>query len=321
METTQEIEQLFQNCKDKSYIKSNVNELKAYFSPSQNLNALKVALTTNRNFTALKIIEQLNLKVIPYIHINNFTFVSIFWLNRMKVIPDDEFEALCRKFEILNNFDTLYEETEKNFIVLQIEKRRRLLQKRRRTCSTNINIQQYFKPCEEMTFQFILDDIIDIEKYISGFEDFERYVFWTDLRTFEVFPDDASRGIKTHQFKEVKMKLGTCSLRSFSKFHTLDAEVQDKLEELMRAVNKARRAGHKYYMCSYRPLPAALTFCYLFMNNIDLTKIVEIKETSDLHFPAHGRRIVFGRNGNLSYEYLETVMENLRYTFSKNKSV
>ncbi|KAM0680346.1 hypothetical protein GINT2_001402 [Glugoides intestinalis] len=319
METTQEIEQLFQNCKDKSYIKSNVNELKAYFSPSQNLNALKVALTTNRNFTALKIIEQLNLKIIPYIHINKFTFVSIFWLNRMKVIPEDEFEALCRKFEILNNFDVLYEETEKNFILLQIEKRRRLLQKRKRPCNMNIDVHQYFKPCEEMTFAFILDDVIDIEKYISGFEDFTRYVFWTDLKTFEVFPDDFNRRNKIHQFKEVKMKLGTCSLKSFSKFHTLDGAVQDKLEDLMRAVNKARKAGYRYYMCSYRPLPAALTFCYLFMNNIDLTKIVEITGSNDLHFPAHGRRMVFGNGGNLGYAYLETVMENLRYNFNWNR--
>lgn len=332
METTQELDQLFINCRDKNYIKSNMDGLKSFFSTPQSINALKYALTTNRNFTALKIIEQLNLKIIPYIYINKFTFVSIFWLNRMKVIPNDEFEKLSRKFEILKDFDILYEETERNFISLQIEKRRRMHSHSDKTVNTLTPIERhlkearmihkYMKPCSSMSFVFLIDEVVDIEKITSEFADFGKYVFSTDLKTFEEFPDDPEKNMKAFKFRDVKMKLSMSSLRSFSQFSKMDAKQQERIEELMKVINKIRRCGFKYYICSYKALVISLTFCYLFMNNIDLTKIVEISRDLKLpeNFPVLGRKVVVGKNGNVRYEDLDRVSESLRCIFRDTHS-
>ncbi|ELA41304.1 uncharacterized protein VICG_01677 [Vittaforma corneae ATCC 50505] len=279
METTHESEQLFLNCRDKGYIRTNIEHLKSYFSSSQNINALKIALTTNSNFTALKIIEQLNLKVIPYIHINTFTFVSIFWLNRMKVIPDDEFESLVKKFEILKNFDVLFEETEKNFITLQIEKRRRVYMKKHNQfnhfdsahdsilCGKELLansrmpcklLSGLFKFCEMITFIFCLDDLVDFEKYVSWFPDFKDNIFWTELKTFESFQDDPQKNDKIYRFRDIRRRLANCTTRSFSQFFKLETKYQERLEELMAAVNKIRK-------CGFNTIFTATGLCLLFL--------------------------------------------------------
>lgn len=308
MELTQEINQLFLCCRDREYIKTNLNSLKSYFSLPQNISFLRLALTTNKNFTALKIIEKLDLNILPYIHINTFTFVSIFWLHKMGKILDAQFNSLKRKFQVLNNFDDLVEETESNFIQLQIKKNRRL---NKRKCMNAIDINSLFKSCDNMVFIFNLDSLFNLENYIEPFTELRNNVFYTDLKSFEEFPNDVDRIIKQNRFKELKGRLINCSYRNFSNFYSLDLETRAKLEELMSALNKIRRCGFRYYLCSTRSLPSTLTFCYLYINMIDLTKIIEIQPEEELNLPVPGRKVFFGGKGNIGYEFLKQTTNNL----------
>lgn len=308
MEITQEINQLFLCCKDKEFIRTNLDYLKSYFSLPQHFNELKIALTTNKNFSALKIIEKLNLDVMPYIYINSFTFISIYWLHRMGRIDKEQFESLSKKFKVLNNFDYLQEETEKEFITLQMNKRRRINKK---SGSNNIDINSLFKGCENMVFIFDLDSLFDIEKYIESFMSLRNTVFCTELKSFEEFPSEPDRILKQNKFKELKGRLVSCSNRNFSNFFSVDLETRGKLEDLMNALNKIRRCGFKYYLTSTRPLSSTLTFCFLHINMIDLTKIIEIERGVELNLPISGRKVFFGGEGNVKYEFLKQTVSNL----------
>ncbi|MGL4904810.1 MAG: hypothetical protein ACRC34_04870 [Cetobacterium sp.] len=310
MELTQEINQLFLSCRDKEYIKTNLENLKSYFTIPQNINLLKFALTTNKNFIALKIIEKLGLKVLPYIHINSFTFVSLYWLYRMTILPMHEFNQLSRKFQIMKNFDILQEETEKSFIKLQIEKRRRIYNRRVEVKSPGIS-RLVKDSNDSMVFIFYLDDLFDIEKYLGPFLDLKEGMFYTDLKSFEEIPNDPEKAKKQNRFKELKGRLVNCAIRNFSSFFSLDSEMQSKLEELMNALSRVRRCGFRYYLCSRRPLSSIATFSYLFINCIDLTKLVEIKDWKDLNLPVQGKRVIFGGEGNVSYRFLKETMNSL----------
>lgn len=324
MELSQEINQLLLCCKDKQYIKANLDNLKAYFSMPQNINLLKFALTTNKNFTALKIIEKLDLQIVPYIHINSFTFVSVYWLYKMKVVNLDEFESFCKKFRILKNFDFLLEETERKFMQLQIEKRRRILRCNYSGASTVHHITSaMLKQCDTMTFIFYLDDLFNIEKYIESFIDLRNGIFFTDLKSFEEFPNDPERIIKQNRFKELKGRLMNCSIRNFTNFFSLDNAMQGKLEELMNALSRIRRCGFKYYICSRRPLSSIVTFCYLYVNCIDLTKIIEVHPGQELNLPVYGRKVVFINDNveniknNININNMENVGNKIPYEFLK----
>lgn len=328
IDTINDSEQLLQNCKDKNYIKSNLEHLKAHFSSSQNIDTLKQLLTTNNNFTALKIIEQLNLKIMPFIHINTHTFVSIYWLNRMKVLSDEEFEFLLKKFEILKNFDVIYEETEKNYIKLQIEKRRRLHLRGNKANNSVLNVRtlsMYFKVSTNRTFVLCLDDFIDsvdFEKYVNEKTLGEEYggyrinedLFGTTLKTFEKYADDPLKNEKIYRFRDVKLKLANCPFRSFSQFNKLEERVKVRIERMMVMINKIKKCSYRYYIYSYKPLSSILTFCYLYLNNIDLTKIIEIETKEDIDRIVSGKKVIINLQED-SESDLSALMDNLRYLY------
>jgi hypothetical protein len=329
MELTQEMNQLLLCCKDKEYIKNNLETLRVYFSIPNALNLLKLSLTTNKNFTALKIIEKLNIKIMPFIYINSFTYVSLFWLNKMEMLEEkEEFLKIIRKFQILKDFDVLEEETENKFMKLQIEKKRRQFSNKRRKSNIKIDLIQrldnnnsnnsnvnnsnvsFMKP--SLLFIFNLDELFNIEDLIENFSDLKNGLFSTDLKTFEEFPNDPERVLKQNKFKELKGRLINCPIRNFSNFFNLDLQSKLKLEELMDALSKIKKGGFKYYLISERPLSTILTFCYLFINCMDLTKIIEIKSAQDvnsINWPVAGKKISFP--GNIKYKFLRETISNL----------
>lgn len=313
MELTQEMNQLLLCCKDKEYIRTNLENLRAYFSVPQAICLLKFALTTNKHFIALKIIEKLNLKVIPYLHINSFTYISLFWLHKMGLVFKDEFILLSRNFQILKNFDILEEETENSFMRLQMEKRRRKFKKRRNSKEQALAIS-LFKGIDYLnnnyTFVFYLDDLFNIEKQIESFSELRNGLFLTDLNSFEEFPGDIDKTAKQNRFKELKVRLINSPIRNFTNFFVLDSETKNKLEDLMDALSRIKKCGFRYYLCSQRPLSSILTFCYLFINCMDLTKIIETKTGQELDTPFFGKKIVFG-SGNIKYEFLKETVSNL----------
>lgn len=292
----QDTAQLLVNCKEESYIHSNMAAIKTHFTALQNITALKEALSTKNNFTALKVIKCLGLSVLPNVNLNSFTFVSLFWLNRMGVIQNPDFIAISRKFEILRNFDVLREETEKEFIALQIQKRR-CTGIRRYPPLQQLQFSSFFNVCRTMSVFFNLDDVLDFEWYTFDFPDLKNRLFRTELRTFEDFRNDPLKNEKIYGFRAIRNSLTTCPVRSFSQFYKLGYKDKQKAEALMSAINKVKRCGMKYYVYSYKNLPTIMTFCYLFFNNIDLTKLLEIASPADLEFKIPGRRVIIGNEG------------------------
>lgn len=312
MEFSPELEQLFLNCRSKDYIRANIEYLRSYFSIPANLDMLSLALTTKRNISALKIIEQLGLKVLPHTHIDAFTYTSLYWLNRMRIVADDEFASLQNKFTAIKNFETLFEETEKNFIGLQIEKKRQIYSRFKTSRRAVSILDLKMKRVDKISFFFIMDDIVDVGKVVAEFQVLRNSVFGSDFETLETFSGDVQRDAKISKLREIRSKLYSYPLRSFSRFADLDKPTKDRLEGVMRFVNRIKRQNSRYYICSRRPLADVLCFAYLYLNNIDLTRVVHLPSIQNLPFPVSGRGVFFGEHGTVRYELLNHTLENFR---------
>lgn len=318
MDLSSKNESLLLNCNDKNYIKKNFESLKSYFASEENLDFLKLALTTKRNILALKTIQQLGLKIIPHIYINPYTYRSLFWLNKMKVIPEDEFQALKTRFRAIKNFENLFKETEKNFIELQIRKKRQIYRSIKVESNRIDKITTLgYKEVDRATFMFFVDDILDVEVFSKDFTELIDKIFSCNLETLETSNSDPQKELKIGKFREIKTKLYKHPTRSFSQYLNQDQKIRDQIETLMKFISKIRKFGYKFYICSNKPLPYLLCFVYLCFNNVDLTKTMCLKSINELPFPISGRKIFFGSGGNVSWELLNTAFEEFSYMLNE----
>lgn len=287
-----------------------MEHLRSYFSIPDNLNMLKLALTTRRNISALKIIEKLELKVLPHIHIDAFTYTSLYWLNRMGILPDNEFVQLQGKFVAIKNFESLFEGTERNFMYLQMKKRKRIYSKLK-TSERAVDISDLkMRFVDRISFFFIMDDIVDVEEMARSFHTLRKSIFCSDFEALETFSGDPQRDLKIMKLREMRSRLYSCPTKSFSQFSSLDRPVKDRLEGVMMFVNRIKRQGSRYYICSRKPLADVLCFAYLYLNNIDLTRVVHLSSIQSLPFPVSGRKVFFGKDGTVPYELLKCTLEN-----------
>jgi len=321
MDLSSKNENLLLSCNDKHYIKRNIEYLKAHFSSQENLDFLRLALTTKRNTMALKIVQQLELKITPFAYVNPYTYTSLYWLNRMDAITSTEFEGLKHKHRAIMNFETIFEETENDFIGLQIKKKREIYERIKTETDKDAKVSNLcFKEADKVTFMFFVDDVLDIAAFTEKFKDLKEFVFRSNLDTLETYNADLQKEAKIAKFREIKTRLYKHPLRSFSQFASLEAGARSQIESVMRFINKIKKFGYKFYVCSRAPLPDLLCFIYLCFNNIDLTKTMHLKSINQLPFPIIGRQVFFGKYGNVPWEFMQTAFENLSEMYNEKMS-
>lgn len=304
MDYSAEFNRIFSSCKEKGFIATNFAYLKAFFEKGENLNMLKHALTTKRNFTAIKVIDKLRVKVVPFLHINQHTYASIFWLNKMSIIPDSDFAAMRSKFEIMKNYEKMFEDTENGFIMLQIDSKRwahreeKSFEKKTRTADLG------FERIADATFFIDLDEILDMHGLAKRCTAQRRSLFIVDeaWSTLAELPGAPSCERKAAKLREIRQAVGICGRRNTSHMTELSAEQRRKIELVNSVANRLQAAGIRYFLCSAASLGDILCAVWLYFRNIDFDKAIKI---ADGRAPEIGeRQLVFGKTGNVPFELL-----------------
>ena len=165
-----EFNKIFTDCNEKGYVKNNQEYLKSFFEKTENLTMLKHSLTTKRNFAAIRIIDKLQIRIIPMMYINQHTYESIFWLNKMNMIPDSDFLEMQKKFTVMKNSEAMFRDTRRNFITQQIENSRKE-HKSTRGCDKPVDLSMELNGMAfigEAIFFIDLDEFIDIQGFSSN---------------------------------------------------------------------------------------------------------------------------------------------------------
>lgn len=273
-----EIEEIFINTNNKDYVTNNIEHLRSLFSIPLNFHYLRLALTNKRNIPALKIIQKTRIQIIPYLYINLYTYTSLYYLYRMGIIENKVFLEQKRNFIILNNFDSLCNEVEMNFLKLQVEKQRRKINKSvelkkidRKDDFSFLNMG--FSNTEEnkFVFVFLLDEVVDYNIDNSFLKDFDG------IRSF--YENDL---FKSAKFKDLKMRIYSSNFKGFSHYNNLDRNKKCKIESILWLISRIKKAGFKYFIASKNTFSKAILAVHLYFNSLDFCRVFSDMENEDL---------------------------------------
>jgi hypothetical protein len=307
MEFSEEFNRIFNGCEDKNYINLNVPYIAAFFENPDNLNMLRHSLTTKRNFTALKIIEKLGLKTAPYMIINQHTYLSVYWLYKMGIIPSSDFKKMKTQFEIMKKAQAMFEDTEKIFINMQIEHKREAA-KSNKTVERSMSIRDLgFKICTDLVVFVNVDSIFNVKQVAEANRGLVESIFNVHevLDTLHIFDSDLQHYTKASTLAEIRKKL---CMKIAPKNMILDKAQRKQIESLESHLLKLKRMNILYFIVTESSLGDLLVFLYLYFHSVDISCAAKIHLSAN--YPTSQRILVFDRS-NLPLEFLPKTVENL----------
>lgn len=305
-----EFNNIFLSCKEKNYIIRHVPYLREFFEKKENLEMLRHSLTTKRNLTAIKIIDILGARILPLQRINQHTYTSIFWLYKMNHISPQEFALIQKRFEVMNNHKSMFEDTEASFIMQQMENKRHSYRDEKRA-ERKVSMKDLkFEYERNVTFLIDIDEFIDSEGVLEACTRDVRSVFRTagDLTTLALFCDDGRAGEKTGKLRRIRVELED-GVRIPLTTGRLSREDRKKLDSFSSALNKLNRWGISYYLGSRLALGDILAVLYAHLRYEDFARVFQVVDGQ--HIAVSGTRsLVFGRCGNVPAQFFDLTLQN-----------
>ena len=337
-----EFNKIFAECSERGYVKNNHERLRSFFERAENLTMLKHVLTTKRNFAAIRIIDRLKIKVIPMLYINQHTYESIFWLNKMGIVTDSDFLEMEKKFCGMKNSEIMFRDTRRNFISMQIENSRRE-HKHTRGCDRPADLPASLQRMElafigEATFFVDLDEFIDVQELLSGCSNIKRnsskYDHVTDyyarhpsdsvenhpllridrkISSFILTEDDSLRPEKQEGFRVAKSFFS--SEKSYLHYERLSPAQKKSINRLIPIIHRLESADTSCLLVSRHPLGRILYVFLVYNINIRFLAVISISSEMDVSGLSKFHRsdrhaLVFGRGGNMPPELLELTVDN-----------
>lgn len=290
MKLDEEFLKILDECEDKSYIKSKADFLKLYFSKTENLDMLKHILTTKRCTVGIKIIGTLKLKVIPFLEINQYTYYSIYWLNKIKVITTEDFLAMKNKFMTMENSSYFFESVERNYMMAQIEDRRKSY-KDNKSPSSVVNVMNMgFKPVLDSIFFINLDGLLEWEN-----EEIINLGISEKLSLgFKGNAKSKSSKISKSKLSKIYSKLGQ-KCKNGAKYKNLSASNRKMIDLISSAQIKLLKCGIKCFLYNKVSLNSLLLIGWKYFYNIDIKYLIS---TSKKEIESTDKRtLFFGKDG------------------------
>ncbi|KAI5150520.1 hypothetical protein ENBRE01_1548 [Enteropsectra breve] len=320
MEYSTKFIRIMEACRQRGYISSNAGFLRDFFEHQHHIDELKHALTCPMNVTALNIIEKLRINVMPILHINPNTYLSVFRLNKMKIIADSDFDSILGKFKIIKNYEKMFEDTEKDWIRYNIDRRRKNVNEKV-TYKMLQDVSQMHTPAIEDAVVYIdLETIFpEYEDLIDGWEDYiYKWLHWDGLYTLS---RDNGKNITTKSMAlRGVFKSFDYSPRIYRYVFAALRRKEIHLKDIVREMLKKMAENNiEYYFCGKSSLGILLFLAISFLKPVDhyLEKVISLQKND--FFPTDKKILYFSsKEGGIGFEYMENTLNRLIENKSKS---